>query len=218
MVVNAAGLYGDQVELIHQQKSDFKILPRKGDYAIFDKDARKLVRNIILPVPTEKTKGIIIFPTVHGNVMVGPTAEDIEERDVDKVTAPKHVVDSLVNWAEKVVPSLKTVQVIGTYCGIRPATQFKDYQIKFDSDRRWMTVGGIRSTGATACMGIANHVASTISRHNNQTQFCRQNGKDNKMFEKLNWKKDEYIKGNVKIDGKSYYVTHPITRFGLFDA
>jgi len=214
MVINAAGLYGDKVENINS-KPDFKILPRKGDYAIFSKEARSYIRNIILPVPTEKTKGIIIFPTVHGNVMVGPTADDVDERDMELAKPDSIVVDKLVQWAHRVVPALKKTAVIGSYCGIRPATQFKDYQINFHNERNWLTVGGIRSTGATACMGIASHVLGLIKNK----QYPISNKDDNshilKDFENLEWTPDS--EGKVLIDGIQYTVTHPITKFGLFN-
>ena len=217
LVINAGGLYGDVVETINNSEPKFKIHPRKGDYAIFSKEARPLIKNIILPVPTETTKGIIIFPTVHGNVMVGPTAEEVEERDVSQATPSPVVVDSLVQWAHRTVPALKQVAVVGSYCGIRPATQFKDYQIQLHKERNWLTVGGIRSTGATACMGIAQHVHKLISQHmeDNPGNFNSNGIKNNtNEFESLNWKKMD--EGKVVIDDMSYTVTHPITKFGLF--
>ena len=80
IVINAAGLYGDLIEnLAHP--SPFAIRPRKGQFVVFDKPAYRLVRSIILPVPNERTKGVVLTRTAFGNVLVGPTAEEAQERD-----------------------------------------------------------------------------------------------------------------------------------------
>ncbi|WP_296824403.1 FAD-dependent oxidoreductase, partial [Sulfurovum sp.] len=75
LVINAAGLYGDIVEKI-SGNIDFKIIPRKGQFLIFDKSAYNLINSIILPIPTKRTKGVLITRTAFGNLLVGPTAED----------------------------------------------------------------------------------------------------------------------------------------------
>jgi len=214
VVINAAGLYGDHIDKLRGE-SNFTILPRKGDFAVFSKDARQYVNHIILPVPTEITKGIIIFPTVHGNVMVGPTAEEVEERDMEAAEPVGETVDKLVEWAHKVVPELRNVDVVGSCCGIRPATQYKDYQIKADSDSKWITVGGIRSTGATACLGIASHVADLIQQQN-LLPHHKYVVEDEKL-EVLNYKISEDRVGCIDIDDQQYFISHPITKFGLLN-
>ena len=70
-VINCAGLYGDILNQNTFGKTDFEIRPRKGEFVVFDKAASKLLNNIILPIPTETTKGIVLFPTIFGNVAVG---------------------------------------------------------------------------------------------------------------------------------------------------
>ena len=101
VVINAAGLYGDLIEnLAHP--SPFAIRPRKGQFVVFDKPAYRLVRSIILPVPNERTKGVVLTRTAFGNVLVGPTAEEAQERDhasVDETT-----LRSLVDKAVALVP------------------------------------------------------------------------------------------------------------------
>ncbi len=80
IVINAAGLFGDRVEAL-ARPSPFTIKPRKGQFVVFDKPAARLVRSIILPVPTERTKGVVLFRTIFGNLAIGPTAEETDERD-----------------------------------------------------------------------------------------------------------------------------------------
>jgi glycerol-3-phosphate dehydrogenase len=162
LVINAAGNYGDLVEEICRP-SPFKITPRKGQFVVFDKPAAALAHAIILPVPTERTKGIVICRTAFGNLLVGPTAEDQEDRalaEVDEATL-RH----LIAKGTEMLPDLADHTVNAIYAGLRPATQFKDYQIDFLPDRHWVTVGGIRSTGLTAALGIAQHVAGLYQQH-----------------------------------------------------
>ncbi len=166
IVINAAGNYGDLVEAICRP-SPFKVTPRKGQFVVFDKPAAALVHAIILPVPTERTKGIVICRTAFGNLLVGPTAEDQEDRalaEVDQATL-QHLIDKGI----EMLPGLRQQTVNATYAGLRPATQFKDYQIEALPERRWITVGGIRSTGLTGALGIARHVAALHQQHFNGT-------------------------------------------------
>jgi glycerol-3-phosphate dehydrogenase len=154
-VINAAGLYGDWVEAIHRP-SAFTIKPRKGQFVVYDKTAASLLSAIILPVPTEKTKGVLVCRTVFGNVLVGPTAEEQESRD--NASVDRSVLTQLMERGERILPALKSQPIAAVYAGLRPATEHKEYQIDVDGARHWITVAGIRSTGLTAALGIAAHV------------------------------------------------------------
>ncbi|HWT96126.1 MAG TPA: FAD-dependent oxidoreductase [Terriglobales bacterium] len=162
IVVNAAGNYGDIVEAICRP-SPFKVTPRKGQFVVFDKPASKLAHAIILPVPTERTKGIVICRTAFGNLLVGPTAEDQEDRALAEVD--QAMLRHLIDKGCEMIPALAQQTVNAVYAGLRPATQFKDYQIEALPARRWITVGGIRSTGLTGALGIAQHVAGLHQQH-----------------------------------------------------
>ena len=154
-VINAAGNFGDLVEAI-LRPSPFRITPRRGQFVVFDKPASKLVNAIVLPVPTERTKGVVLFRTAFGNLAIGPTAEDVEEREV--AATDHQTLERLKARAIEMVPELESVGVNAIYAGLRPASQFKDYVIEALPENRWITVGGIRSTGLTAALGIASHV------------------------------------------------------------
>jgi glycerol-3-phosphate dehydrogenase len=162
LVINAAGNHGDLVEAICRE-SPFKITPRKGQFVVFDKPAANLVKAIILPVPTERTKGIVICRTAFGNLLVGPTAEDQETRDVAEVD--EQALAMLIARGQEMLPGLAEIGVNAVYAGLRPATQFKDYQISAQPERHWITVGGIRSTGLTSSLGIAGYVADLVAQH-----------------------------------------------------
>ena len=131
-------------------------MPRKGQFVVFDKPAYDLVQAIVLPVPTERTKGVVITRTAYGNLLVGPTAEDQTERR--HATVDQATLAGLIAAGCRMLPALAQESVTTAYAGLRPATQFKDYQIAALADRRWITVAGIRSTGLTGSLGIARHV------------------------------------------------------------
>ncbi len=156
VVVNCAGLFGDRVEAL-ARPSPFHIRPRKGQFVVFDKSARRELRSIILPVPSETTKGVLLAPTVFGNVLAGPTAEDQDDREDTAVDGA--TLADLIARAGALVPGLAAHPVTAAYAGLRPATEHKDYRIEAFPERQWITVGGIRSTGLTAALGIAGRVA-----------------------------------------------------------
>lgn len=162
IVVNAAGNYGDFVEAI-ARPSPFRIKPRKGQFVVYDKPAARLLTASILPVPTERTKGVMVMRTIFGNLMVGPTADDQDDRADAGVDETQ--LRLLVEKGQRLLPALAHETITATYAGLRPATQFKDYQIEALPDRGWITVAGIRSTGLTGSLGIAQHVAGLYARH-----------------------------------------------------
>ena len=155
-VVNCAGLYGDLVDARILGTASFQIRPRKGQFVVFDKAAAKLLGTIILPVPSERTKGVVLSRTIFGNVLVGPTAEEQDDRE--RATVEENVLRGLIARATDMMPALAKVEVTAVYAGLRPATEEKGYRISAHPDRHWITVGGIRSTGMTASLGIARHV------------------------------------------------------------
>lgn len=156
MVINAAGLYGDHVDLSLIGRSEFTIHPRKGQFILFDKPASALAGHILLPVPTKLTKGIVICRTAFGNLLVGPTAEEQEDRAT--ATLVPGTLAALRQRGEQILPALASHEVTAVYAGLRPATEQKEYRITAYPERRYISVGGIRSTGLSAALGIARHV------------------------------------------------------------
>jgi glycerol-3-phosphate dehydrogenase len=136
----------------------FTIRPRKGELIVFDKLARPLLSSIILPVPTARTKGVLVAPTVFGNVLLGPTAEDVHDRSDTATSAPG--LAALLAAGRRILPGLEDEEVTATYAGLRAATEHPDYQV--GADGRYVRVAGIRSTGLTASLGLAEHVAGLL--------------------------------------------------------
>jgi glycerol-3-phosphate dehydrogenase len=159
-LVNAAGLEGDLVDAMAGGDGGFTITPRRGELIVFDKLARPLLRSILLPVPTARSKGVLVAPTVYGNVLLGPTAQDIDDRHDTATTAGG--LAYLRDAGRRIVPALLDEEVTATYAGLRAATEHRDYQIRVDPARRYACAAGIRSTGLSASLGIAEYVTDLL--------------------------------------------------------
>ncbi|MFV0131293.1 FAD-dependent oxidoreductase [Streptomyces sp. HMX112] len=161
-LVNAAGLYADELDrrLGHE---DFTVTPRRGQLIVFDAFARGLVRHILLPVPTALGKGVLISPTVHGKVMLGPTAEDLDPGDRTATESTAEGIAYLLERGRRILPELLAEEVTAVYAGLRAATGHDDYRITCRPGQRYVTVGGIRSTGLTASMAIAARVTGLLA-------------------------------------------------------
>jgi glycerol-3-phosphate dehydrogenase len=154
-VINAAGLRSDEVHRM-AGRDGFTVTPRRGELIVFDKLSRPLVNHVILPVPTEKTKGVLIAPTVFGNVMLGPTADDVSDKTDTASTVDG--LDRLTSQGRRLMPKLLQHEVTAVYAGLRAATEHVDYQLEVDAERRYACAGGVRSTGLTAAMAIAEWI------------------------------------------------------------
>jgi len=158
-IINAAGLYSDDINNLLGHEN-FKVTPRRGELIIYDKLSRPLVNHVLLPVPTATTKGVLISPTIYGNVLLGPTAEDLPDKAATNTSA--NGLTSLLEKGKKILPELLDEEVTATYSGLRAATEHSDYQIALHKDQRYICVGGIRSTGISASLGIAEYVADLL--------------------------------------------------------
>jgi glycerol-3-phosphate dehydrogenase len=160
-VVNAAGLRSDVVDQMFGGDG-FTIRPRRGELIVFDKLARPLLNSILLPVPAARTKGVLVAPTVYGNVLLGPTAQDTQVRDDTSTTAAG--LSALLAAGRRILPGLAGEEVTSTYAGLRAATEHTDYQVYVDAGQRYACAGGIRSTGLSASLGIAAYLAAEMER------------------------------------------------------
>ena len=160
-LVNAAGLWSDELDRLAGH-DEFTITPRRGELIVFDKLSRPLLKHIVLAVPTETTKGVLVSPTVFGNLILGPTAESVERKDDTSSTA--HGLAYLRAEGERVLPELVRHEVTAIYVGLRAATEHSDYQLRIHEPEGYVCVGGIRSTGLTASLAIAEHVREGLGR------------------------------------------------------
>jgi glycerol-3-phosphate dehydrogenase len=159
-LVNAAGLRSDEVDAMLGH-SQFHVTPRRGELIVFDKLARGLVNHVLLPVPTEKTKGVLVSPTIYGNVLLGPTADDVPDK-TDRSTTETGLA-SLMEAGSRIIPALERHEVTATYVGLRAATEHRDYQLTARPEQRYVCAGGIRSTGMTGSLAIAEWVRKALA-------------------------------------------------------
>jgi glycerol-3-phosphate dehydrogenase len=157
-LVNAAGLYADAINRMLGY-DEFGVIPRRGQLIVYDKMARGLVNHILLPVPSKMGKGVLISPTVFGNVMLGPTAENLTDRTATETTAEG--IATLLEKGRRILPDLPHQEVTAIYAGLRASTQHDDYQIYLHE--RYLCLGGIRSTGLSASLAIAENAAERLA-------------------------------------------------------
>ena len=169
-VVNAAGLFADEVMHKAGIRPEFRITPRKGEYLIMDRADCEL-RSVYFPVPTAVSKGILATTTVHGNTILGPTAWDQENKDDRSNTAVG--LDEVLSGSRKLIPSLDTRGIIAIFAGLRaggnapcqtPGVDYKgDFIIEIpDSIRGLVNLGGIESPGLTSAPAIAQRVVELL--------------------------------------------------------
>ncbi len=162
-IINAAGLYSDKIDDL-LGFDELEITPRRGELIVFDKLARKKFNHIILPVPTKMGKGVLISPTIFGNVMLGPTAVDVKDKEDKRTT--QEGLETLLNKGNLLSSSLIEEEVTSTYAGLRAASNQSDYFIKYRKENSSITVGGIRSTGLTSSLAIGKYVVDLLKQSN----------------------------------------------------
>lgn len=160
VVVNAAGVYADA---LHNMVSERKlhITARRGEYCLMDKKTGGLVKSTIFQLPTASGKGILVTPTVHGNLLAGPTAEDIEDKEGVNTTADG-LARALAIGA-KSVKELPVRQVITSFAGLRAHEESGDFIIEEVQDAPgFFDAAGIASPGLTAAPAVGIYVAEMI--------------------------------------------------------
>jgi glycerol-3-phosphate dehydrogenase len=159
-VVNAAALFADTISGFLGIK-DFKMHPRRGQFHVIDKAAPLGVTHIILPVPTKLTKGKILTPTIHSNWLIGPTAEELEDRLAHQTT--REGLQEIVDGVRKLVPSVDTRFAITQYAGLRPVRTPGGYHIRtFSHLPGYLELSGIRSTGMTSSLAVARYACQKL--------------------------------------------------------
>lgn len=159
-IINAAGLGADHIDTEFGYRR-FTVVPRRGELLVFDKLARPKVPLIVLAVPSSRGKGVLVSPTIYGNVMVGPTSENLDNRTATGTS--EDGFDFLVSKGRALMPDLFEEEITASYAGLRASTEHDDYLIDLDARQRYVVVGGIRSTGLTSGMAIAEYVAGLLA-------------------------------------------------------
>src|SRR5579884_416929 len=158
IVVNAAGLWSDEVARLAGDNS-FRITPRKGQFIITEDDLG--IGQIVLPVPSKISKGILVTPIVFGGTMLGPTAEEVTDKTDLSTTAEG--LRRIRQGVAKLVPDAAGASTIRQFAGLRAVSSTGDYIVgPSPTGRRLITVAGIRSTGLSVSPALGRHVAELV--------------------------------------------------------
>ena len=164
-VVNAAGVYADVFHNMVSEKK-IRITPRKGEYYLLDKKAGTTVHHTIFQIPGTYGKGVLVTPTTHGNLLVGPTAVDIEEKEGTNTT--KTGLDEVAQKAMRSVPKLPLRQVITSFAGLRAHEDGHEFIIREVEDAEgFFDCAGIESPGLTSAPAIGEMVAQILKEKMN---------------------------------------------------
>lgn len=160
-VINAAGVYSDKISNM-MGVDGFIITPRRGQYILLDKDQNYLVNSVIFQVPTELGKGILVTATYHGNLMVGPNAEDIDDKN--DVGTDEQALEKIVDAARISVPDFNMKKAITSFAGNRPVSNQKDWVIEESPLKGFINLVGIDSPGLTASPAIGLKVVEILKQ------------------------------------------------------
>ncbi len=161
-VINCAGLFADDIARM-AGIDDFRIAPRKGEEFILDKKREHLTNHLIFPLPTPASKGVLMIKTSDGNPMIGPTAQDIEDKN--DLSTSAEGLQRVLESARRLVPSVNDRDIIAYFAGVRPVAG-NDFIIRHeDAVPGMITVAGIQSPGLTCAPAIAKMVARILKAH-----------------------------------------------------
>lgn len=161
-VINAAGVDADKIHAM-LETPDFEIVPTRGQYYLLDKSEGTRVNRVIFQCPSEKGKGILVSPTVHGNLIVGPDAEVVDAHDVS-TTADS--LAAIADAAKRSVPSVNLRQNIRNFAGVRANTKVHEFIIReLENFPGFIDVAGIRSPGLSAAPAIGEYVAELVGKN-----------------------------------------------------
>ncbi|MCS7175780.1 FAD-dependent oxidoreductase [Pseudothermotoga sp.] len=162
IVINVAGLFADEISKLAGAEY-VPLHPRKGQYILLDKKLGKIVNSVIFPTPTEKSKGILVLPTIDGGLLLGPTAEDLPSDRKHDLTTTSEGLQQIKDFVLKLVPDIDFSLVVKTFAGLRPESPQKDFFISASRTvQNFINVMAMRSPGLTAAPAIAKYVVEDL--------------------------------------------------------
>lgn len=159
VIVNAAGLYADEIAAMAGDTS-FEIHPRRGEYILLDKECGDIVSHTIFRTPSKMGKGILVTPTVDGNLLTGPTSVDIADKQDTATTAEGF--DKIIKEALENVSGIPYGKTITSFCGLRAVGSVGDFIINAPV-KGFINVAGIESPGLSSAPAIAEYVAELVA-------------------------------------------------------
>ncbi len=160
-IVNCAGVFADEIYGMVSDKPLFSIVARKGEYCLLDKKCGGLTDKTLFQLPSAMGKGVLVAPTTHGNIIVGPTAQDIDNKeDVDTTFDG---LNKAFDTATVSVPTLARRNIITQFAGLRAHPIGGDFIIGESEIENFFNVAGIESPGLTSAPAIAVDVAKQVA-------------------------------------------------------
>lgn len=162
-IINAAGVYADKLHNMVSQKK-IHITPRKGEYCLLDKTAGTHVSHTVFTLPGKLGKGVLVTPTVHGNLLIGPTAADIEDKE--GVNTTREGLDEVLQKSAASVKNTPARQVITSFAGLRAHEDGDDFIIG-ETEKDFIDCAGIESPGLSSAPAIGEMVAELLKEKYN---------------------------------------------------
>ncbi|MCI7454979.1 MAG: NAD(P)/FAD-dependent oxidoreductase [Spirochaetales bacterium] len=160
-VINAAGVYGDTINNMVSEKK-LHITPRRGSYMLFDNETQGMFNSTIFQLPSSKGKGVLVTPTVHGNLMIGPNSVDIPDKDDTSTTA--FDLDYISKEALRTSPSIPFRKVITSFSGLRAHEDSGDFIVgEVEDAPGFFNATGIESPGLSSSLSIGEMVARMVA-------------------------------------------------------
>ncbi len=161
ILINASGLYSDEINNMLSNKK-YKIVPRKGEYVLLDKTAKYLSDKTLFPLPTKLGKGILITPTVHDNILVGPSSLDIDDKK--DITTTRIMLEHILKSGESTIKSIPVNKIITSFAGLRAGLDDEyDFVVEESNDvENLINTIGINSPGLSAAPAIAEYIGEII--------------------------------------------------------
>jgi len=160
IVINAAGLYAD--EIAKAAGYNFRINPLKGEYQLFDKKWGSSVNHVLFPMPTKLSKGIVISPSVHGNLLIGPNCYRVKKKN--DLATTEAGMDEIYTGAKKLISHIPNQDTVTSFAGLRATIEERnDFIIEASKKiKGFINVAGIKSPGLSAAPAIAEMVLSIL--------------------------------------------------------
>lgn len=159
LVINAAGVHADRIHNAICPDDPKTIIPRRGSYVLLDRSAQPRVSHTIFQLPTPKGKGVLITPTCHGNILVGPTAVDVEDPENTATTAQE--LEIVMAKARESMPDLPLRQVITSFAGLRAHEKDGEFVLS-ESAPGFIDALGIESPGLSSAPAIGEYIAAMV--------------------------------------------------------
>lgn len=157
-VVACGGLYGDTLS----DDDEFRISARRGEFMVFPRGSSEFVRHILLPVPSKRTKGVLVFPTLHGHLCAGPSA--VDQDDKEDWRPRRELLAEVRISAARIFPKVGELDCVDSWAGLRPTGHPRNYILEWSRKNPCLlNVAAIRSTGLSACLGISRYVLGMLS-------------------------------------------------------